>query len=318
MAFRGISRIGVGALTVSAALLLAHSPVPAPTADAVPAGCAPPRISVALPAEVPIVSWAESLTRDDAGNLWVSRTLADTVQRYDASGRLRATVSVPAPGAVRPGPDGRLYVTSGATPANMIPGTPDTGTIVAFDPRRPQPVARTIVRGLGMPNGLAIAADGAMYVADSKLGVVRIRPEGTIDHAWTARAPRNLAPSATVNGTGMNGIVLRGDAAYVTMTSSLSGRVLRVPLHRPEAATPAVDLTAPLPGFVDDLAVLADGSLAAATTTGQIIVATPGRPGRCVIQVGRPVTAVLAEPGGNLLAASETGEVLALRWPAAA
>lgn len=315
MVSRWITRSAVGALTVSAALLAPQSLVSTASAGAVPANCAPPHVSVAVPAPVPVASWAESLTRDSAGDLWVSRTLTNTVQRYDATGRLRTTVSVTAPGAVRSGPDGRLYVASGATPVNMIPGTPNVGTIVSFDPRRPRPVVRTVVRGLGMPNGLAIAADGAMYVADSKLGVVRIRPDRTIDQSWTARAPRNLAPSGTVNGTGMNGIVLRGDAVYVTMTSSLSGRVLRVPLRHPEATTPALDLTAPLPGFVDDLTLLADGALAAATTTGQIIVATPGRPGRCVIQVGPPVTAVLGEADGNLLAASETGDVLAVRWP---
>ncbi|WP_235831404.1 SMP-30/gluconolactonase/LRE family protein [Gordonia zhaorongruii] len=278
-------------------------------AHAATGACADASVRSLIPASPPVASWAENVTYDDAGDLWVSRTLANVIDRYDTEGRRTATIHVTAPGAVRQGADGRMYAASGATPINLIP-TLRRGTLVSFDPADPTGPVRTEVRGLGMPNGLAIADDGAMYVADSSLGVVRIGADKKIDRGWTARAPRNLAPTRTVNGTSMNGIVIIDDAAYVTMTSSLSGRILRVPLDRPEKTTAAVDLTEPLPGIVDDVTALDDRTIAAASTTGQVIIADLKTRDRCTISVGRPVTSLVERADGALVAGSETGEVV--------
>ena len=53
-------------------------------------------------------------------NLWVTRSLGNVVERYDRAGRRTASVPVESPGAVRMGPRGRLYVTSGNSPLNMV------------------------------------------------------------------------------------------------------------------------------------------------------------------------------------------------------
>ncbi|MGC4933974.1 SMP-30/gluconolactonase/LRE family protein [Gordonia sp. DT30] len=259
--------------------------------------------------------WAENVLVTD-GSIWVSRTFGDVVERYDASGRRTESIAVRAPGSIRQGPDGLLYVTSGDTTANMIPGAPRTGSVVRFDPQSRAPIARTFAAGLGMPNGLAIDAHGAVYVADGALGVLRLRPDGHIDEPWSSRAPKNLAPTATVNGTSANGLVAVGDDLYLTMTTSLTGRVLRVPIANPAAVTPAADLTAPLPGILDDLVALDDTTLAVASTTGQLHFVNLRSRQVCSSTVGVPLSALAAVPGqrDTVVATSENGQIMRLRW----
>ncbi len=291
---------------------LAAATVGAPTASASPA-CTTSSVRTLIPAPVPVLSWVENLGYDKAGGLWVSRVQQNVVERYDARGRKTGTVRIDSPGAVRLGPNGRMYVTSGDTTINMIPGLPLRGSIISFDPTAAKPTARTVARGLGMPNGMAITRDGTMYVADSNLGVVKVRKDGSIDRTWTARAPKNLAPNATVNGTGMNGIVISGRVAYVTMTQSLTGRVLRIPLEDPSKTSVAADLTSPWPGVVDGIALVGDSTIAAATTTGQLIVVDLPTGKRCAVNAGRPITSVALTPDKrSLVLGSEDGTVAEL------
>ena len=58
-----------------------------------------------------------------------------------------------------------------------------------------------------MPNGLTFDEKGFGYVADSGVGrgLTRIRPDGSIDRAWTAQAPATLRRVDLVNGIGING-----------------------------------------------------------------------------------------------------------------
>lgn len=284
------------------------------TSSAAPS-CSPSDAGVVIPASPPGLSWAENVGYDRAGNLWVSRSVRNVVERYDQARRLTGSVPIESPGAIRLGPDGRMYVASGDSPVNMIPGLPKTGRIMTFAPSSKQPRARVYTTGLGMPNGLAFANDGAMYVADSSIGVVRIDRRGVIDRSWTARAPKNLSPNAIVNGTGMNGIVIIDDIAYVTLTSSLTGRILRIPLRNPTAVGVAVDLTAPLPGVVDDLAALDSHTIAAATTTGQVIVADLRTGRRCSASLGEPLTSVAVIPSQrhSLVVGTESGNIRLLR-----
>ncbi|MFW0790921.1 SMP-30/gluconolactonase/LRE family protein [Gordonia sp. CPCC 205333] len=285
-----------------------------PPASAAPS-CPSPDAGVLIRTGEPGLSWAENVGYDRDGNLWVSRSLRNVVERYDRSGRLTGSVAVESPGAIRLGPDGRMYVAAGDSPVNMIPGLPRTGRIMAFSPSLKHPRPRAFAIGLGMPNGLAFATDGAMYVADSNIGVVRIDPRGVIDKSWTARAPKNLSPNAVVNGTGMNGIVIIDEIAYVTLTSSLTGRILRIPLRHPNAVGVAVDLTGPLPGVVDDLAALDDHTVAAATTTGQVIVADLRTGRRCTVSLGEPLTSVAVVPARSrtLVIGTESGNIRLVR-----
>ncbi|GAC67718.1 SMP-30/gluconolactonase/LRE family protein [Gordonia soli] len=284
----------------------------APTAGAAPA-CAGVVVTKVEPSPT-LTGWSENVGYDAAGNLWVSRILENVVERRDRQGRVTARVRVESPGAVRRGPDGLLYVASGDSPINMLPGTPLIGKVLRIDPRRLSVPPTVFARGLGMPNGLAVDRTGDVYVSDGRLGVVRIRPDGSIDRAWSAAAPKNLSPNATVNGTGVNGATIVGRTLYVTLTTSASGRVLRVPLADPGAHSVAADLTAPLPGVLDDLTQVTPGRLAVASTTGQVHLVDLATRRTCTVNVGQPVTAVAAVPGstGRLVAATESGALLTL------
>ncbi len=269
-----------------------------------------PAISAATLAPSPApTGWAENVTFDDVGNLWVSRLLEGTVERRDRTGRITARVAVDAPGSLRIGPDGQLYIASGDSPYGDVPGR-----VVRLDPSVSQPHPRIFAAGLAMPNGLAFDRFGHLYVADGRLGVVRLRRDGAIDADWTRRAPKNFPPNSTINGTSTNGIVTIGDHLYVTLTVSLTGRVLRVPIADPTAVTVGADLTGTLPGLLDDLAVLDPNTLAVTMVTGKVGIVDLPTGDVCIAGVGRPVTSVAVRPGRSdrLVAGTETGDLLAI------
>lgn len=271
--------------------------------------CPTPVVRTVLPSPG-VDGWAENLTVDHDGNLWVSRELTNSVQRFDRAGRLTGSVEVTAPGAVRTGPDGALYVTSGDTPLNMAPG-PRRGTILRIDPQAARPTGTVVARGLGMPNGLAFDALGNAYVADGRIGAVRLRHDWTVDPRWSAAAPKSQAPTALVNGSDVNGAVVVGHTLYLTLTTSLTGRVLAVPLEDPEHARVAADLTAPVPGTLDDLAALDDHTLAVTSIDGRVRLVDLRTGRSCAIGVGTPTTAVAVDPEhpGRLLISTEVGQI---------
>lgn len=270
-------------------------------------------VRTALPSSGP-AGWAENLAFDGTSSLWVSRLNENAVERYDDRGRRTARVAVNAPGAVRLGPDGLLYIASGDAVVNMLPGAPRTGTIVRIDPDRVAPAPRIVARGLGMPNGLTFDSAGRLYVADGNLGVLRIGPTGAVDERWSAHAPKNLAPSRVANGTGINGIMAVDGDLFVTLTVSGTGRVLRVPIAAPGATSVAADITRPLPGVLDDLASLDRRTLAVTTPTGQLAFVDLVTGSVCSTTVGQPVTAVAVRPGRGeqLMLSAESGEILAV------
>lgn len=305
---RGSSRVGAVVVAMASVVLGLQ-----PTTAAAAPGCAHVTVTEAVPSSTP-TGWSENVGYDADGNLWVSRILENVVERRDQRGRVTARVRVESPGAVRLGPDGLLYIAAGDSPVNMLPGSPLVGKILRIDPRMPSAPASVFARGLGMPNGLAVDRTGDVYVSDGRLGVVRIRPDGSIDRAWSAAAPKNLTLSATINGTGINGAVIVGRDLYVTLTMSATGRVLRVPLADPAASSVAADLTTPLPGVLDDLTAVGPGQLAVSSTTGQVHLVDLGTDRICTTNVGQPVTALAVIPGstGRLVAGTESGALLTL------
>ncbi|MGX1807435.1 SMP-30/gluconolactonase/LRE family protein [Nocardia sp. NPDC055321] len=307
-----------GGLPIAAVLALAA--ITTGTASAVPGAtevtdaprCAPAVEIGVQRASVPVLDWAENLGYDAAGNLWVARILRGEVQRYDAAGRLTATVAVPAPGAVRLGPDGWMYVASGVLPWNLLTPTLN-GTVVRFDPGAESPVAQPYATGLGMPNGLDFDADGNLYVADSRLGVLRLLPGGGFDAAWNALAPKNFDLAKNVNGMTLNGAAIRGSDLYVTVTSSPTARVLRIPLHAPDRPEVAADLLFAGTALPDDLLAV-DDSLYVATTVGQVVRLDPRTGTTCTVVSGQPATALASDPSDphQLVLATESGDLVRL------
>ncbi|UGT57468.1 hypothetical protein [Nocardia asteroides] len=296
---RCVAHVAVGAALVTTASLGTG------TAGAAPASnCGQASQDVAIRSSVPLLDWSENFGLDADGALWVSRVLRGEVQRYDRDGRLTATVEVAAPGAVRLGPDGLLYVVTGNSP---LAGS---GGIVRFDPAAANPTPTPFATGFPQPNGAAFDADGNLYVTTAN-GVHRLRPDGSEDMDWWA----------AVSIDGPNGVVVSGDSVYVTANyvaggGAPVGRVLRLSRSNPAQATPIADLTSfgALPDFVDDL-VVRDGDLYVTTLAGHLVRVDPKTGATCTVLATQPLTAVVADPTDSsaLLAGSEEGTVLRIR-----
>lgn len=269
--------------------------VPA-TAYAAPASCAPATAATVTRATVPYLDWAENLGFDARGDLWVSRLYRNEVQRYDKAGRVTATVAIASPGAIRLGPDHKLYIVYGDNSVNLLTGTHRSG-VVRFDPAAAAPVPEVFVSGLAMANGAAFDEAGNLYVADTGAGVVRIRPDAAIDTDWTRQASR----------FGLNGLVVQGDSVYATVYLGAREQVLRIPIGAPARPAAVADLSLP-----DDLALGPGGYLYVATTAGTLVRVDPGTHGACTVLTAGPLTAVAVSPDGDrdLLVATGSGEIL--------
>ncbi|WP_454195494.1 SMP-30/gluconolactonase/LRE family protein [Nocardia sp. Marseille-Q1738] len=293
-----------GALLLpAAAVALSGALAPAATAAPPVASCAPAVAATAVPAGLPVLDWSENLGYDAHGNLWVSRLYRNEVQRYDAAGRLTATVPVEFPGAVRLGPDGLLYVVYGDAPSSVV----RPGGVIRFDPSAAAPNPEVFVSGFTMPNGAAFDPAGNLYVATLS-GVVKVRPDGVVDAAW----------SEAVAGLAANGAAVHDGVLYVTANGGPLGRVVRIPLAAPADRGTVADLSSPLPGlpdFADDLLVDQAGILYVTTLAGQLVRVDPATGAGCAVLNGQPLTAVAAIPGRSdeLLASTEGGAILRIR-----
>lgn len=288
----------VGASVATFAVVGATLLVPAP-ASAQPRPCAPATVTTAVAARIPLLDRSDNVGLDAAGNLWVSRVFRNVVERYDPAGNLTASVPVTFPGAIRPGPDGMLYVNFG----NLITSALlRTGGVVRFDPAAPAPVPEVFVDGIGMTNGAAFDHDGNLYVTDADGGIARVRRDGSIDTEWTAAAPQ---------AAGFHGVAAHGDSLYVTVPSGPAGRVLRLPIADPTATTPVADL-ATGPG---DVVFGPDDLLYVTTEAGRLVRVDPAGAGTCAIDSPQPITAVALSAGTNpaVFAGTEGGDVQRIR-----
>jgi virginiamycin B lyase len=288
------------AATLTLAALSIVAPAPA---GGVPVGCAPATVNTAVSTGIPILDMSENIGYDAAGDLWVARVLRNEVQRYDAAGNVTARVPVFAPGAIRLGPDNLLYVNFGNFTANIVPGS-RTGGVVRFDPSTIGAAPEVFATGLGMPNGAAFDDAGYLYVADTSAGVVRIRPDGSIDADWTRQARHFSA----------NGIAVLGDSVYVTIMATPSSQVVRIPIANPAAQSVAAELSPglTLPAIPDDLVVGSDDQLYVTTTTGRLFRVDPTNGNTCTVLGGEPITSAATVPGrdGQLILGTETGNLL--------
>ncbi|MFX0574011.1 SMP-30/gluconolactonase/LRE family protein [Nocardia nepalensis] len=298
----------MNAARVGAAIVCAVVGVIPVSAAAETVSCGTATATIVAAAVVRDEDWAEGLAYDARGDLWVSRVRRNEVVRYDPSGRVTATVAVSYPGAVKLGPDQRIYVTYGNFPTNLIPGSTGGG-VVRIDPSAETPQAENFASGLGMANGAAFETAGNLFVADTSTGVVRIRPDGSVDTEWS-----NLA-----RHFGADGILVDGDALYVTLYLSPNGRILRIPLDDPSHATVVADLAvgSGAPPLPDDLAIGPDGLLYDATTSGRLVRINPADHSTCTVLTGEPMTSILVSRSSatEFLVGTASGNLLRVRLP---
>jgi sugar lactone lactonase YvrE len=279
-------RPGVTVLAAVAAALLALAGVAGP-ASATPAVTlttpvcpgVPATVSVFHPGGIPLLDWRENLAFDGLGGMWVSHLMSNEVERYDSAGRLTMTVHVASPGAIVLGRDGLLYVVFGDIPTSAL--DPASAGVVRFDPRAANPVPQTFVSDLAGANGLAIDAAGNLYVSnETGTGIYKVRPDGSMDAAWTA--------SASVFGT--NGLAIVGGDLYANVTFDPRSGIQRVPLADPVVHAPAAQLSLnplTLPKGLDDLTPNGAGDLyTVAFLAGQLLRVDPATGSSCVLASG--------------------------------
>lgn len=277
---RRISAAGTPlALALAAALSggVASAVPPSPLGSLAPIGPCEGQAPTVAPfgdASLPVLGWRENLVFDGRGRMWVSSVLENRVDGYDAAGHRVASVEVGSPGGLAVGAGGEVFVVT--DPLVVAP----TSTIRAFDPDSPRPHARLVATLPGGKNGLAADAEGNLYATgENAAGVTRVRPDGTVDEGWSARA--------AVHGT--NGIAVRDRTAFVSVTFATDTVLHAIPLDRPEEHRATVLTRLPeLARGLDDLAVTEDAIYAAGMTGGEILRVDRASGAACVLVGGIP------------------------------
>lgn len=263
----------LGVLGLLASLVL----VPATTSPARAATlghcAAPARLDVFKEGGIPLLDWRENLEFDGRGTLWVAHLTKNRVEGYAPDGTLRTSVTVSGPGGIRRGPDGMMYVNYGVNPL-----THDSG-IVRFDPAAARPKAERFVSGLSGINGLAVDTEGNFYLSrELATGILKIRPDGTRDEAWTKAA----------DVFGANGLTIVGDQLYASVITDTTSPIVRIPLKDPAARSTVVRLGSSLldTKVLDDLTSF-DGDLVVASfRKGQLLRVDPATGRTCVLTDG--------------------------------
>ncbi|WP_171169106.1 SMP-30/gluconolactonase/LRE family protein [Streptomyces sp. I05A-00742] len=231
------------------------------------------RVEVFRKGGVPLLDWRENLEFDGRGTLWVSHVAKHRVEGYAPDGTLRTTVPVTGAGGIRRGPDGMMYVNFGVNPL-----TPHGG-IMRFDPSAAHPTPRKVVDGISGVNGLAIDSAGNFYLSrELSTGILKIRPDGTRDEAWTR--------AADIFGT--NGLDIIGDQLYASVLTDLTSRVVRIPLDDPGRHTTVARLSPnPLRGkLLDDMTHFRGDLVVAGFGSGELIRVDPATGNSCVLVKG--------------------------------
>lgn len=276
------------ALALAVALSLCLSPGLSPHAGANPLGSLapvpacdgpPPRITpfgdaATTSTAAPVLGWRENLAFDGRGRMWVSSVLGDRVEAFDASGRRVATVRIASPGGVAVTPAGDVVVVTGALP------TAPHSSIYAFDPDVADPTPRLVATLPAGKNGLAVDAAGNMYTTGTFAPTVtKVRPDGSVDADWSARA--------AVFGT--NGIAIRGDTAVVSVTTSVDTVIHELPLGDPAAGRATVVTRLPdVPRGLDDLTVTDRAIYTVGWTGGEVLRLDRATGSACVLAAGIP------------------------------
>jgi hypothetical protein len=292
-----------GLIALAAAWAVAFGPAGASPAGTEPCpDAAPPSTFAAVPDDLENLHF-------HGGHLYT--TGGDgLLRRYAPNGDEAAVADLgQRSGAMVTGTDGALYVRVGSAP----------GEVWRFADPATSGAHTTAATGLDGANGMAVDADGDIYVSDEPAGRIYRLPAGD-PAAWevltTLDGPNGLAIDAAAR------------AMYVAMTTDGRSTILALDLDDPSQVTQVASLSfgfvslnvfatppAPKPEqpsdpssplvfkALDDLTLGPDGMLyAAAWMTGEVLRVDPGTGAACAVASG------LAQPSSARVAAGFGGE----------
>ncbi len=214
----------------------------------------------------------ESVTADDAGNLYVS--VGGTLCKLTTDHQLSLLATLPIPqGAVslgvKVGPDGFLYVSSAgfppSPPAPFVWRVSPAGDVSLFASFPEESI----------PNDLAFDPRGDLYVTDSALGQIwKIDPAGS-PPVWLADPLLQgdpAHPAAVVSALGANGIAFDRSRRHLYVGNTDFGRILRIGIQRGRAHGIEVVASSDVLVGADGIAFDATGTLYVAVNTTDRIV----------------------------------------------
>lgn len=232
----------------------------------------------------------ESVTADDAGNLYFS--MGGTLQKYTASRQLIQLATIPIPveqGAVtlgvKVGPDNDIYVIG----ASFNPAV-SAASVWRVSPDGQQVSAFATLPADSIPNDLVFDPQGNLYVTDSSQGQIwKIDPAGHPE-IWFADPLLLGSQTAPIAGSplGANGIAFDRFRRHLYVANTDFGRLVRIGFHagRPHGieVVTAGDLLRGADGIAFDavgnlyVAVNAADRIAVVTPFGATFVLVEGSP----------------------------------------
>jgi streptogramin lyase len=233
----------------------------------------------------------ESITMDESGNLFLS--MGTSIGRVTPAGEFSRYATLPlASGSfalgVKVGPDGALYVASGAftaaPPQAFVWRIPARGAVEKF----------ATLDARGFPNDLLFDADGSLYVTDPFLGrIYRIGSTGQAELWLSHRALMGNAaqPALAVHEFGIDGLAF-SDQDELFVGNLDAGAVLHIPRRKDgSAGSPEVFVQNPLLEGADGLAFDRNGTLFVAVNAQDRLVSIDPTGNLSVVAEGAPLDA---------------------------
>lgn len=233
----------------------------------------------------------ESIAADRFGNLYVS--IGATIVKVNGAGTTSTLATLPAPAGtfatgVKVGPDGALYVASGAFDPTL-----DSAGVWRVSPFTGDVELVASLQAGGFPNDLAFDRRGRIYVTDSFLGrIYRIEQNGSAS-VWLsdpALSGNPADPVLLLHDFGANGIAFDQSKKTLYVSNLDYGAILSIPVERngsPGDIT--IEAQSPLLEGADGIALDSRGTIYVAVNW-QDAIATVDRGGNIdVIAEGSPL-----------------------------
>lgn len=192
---------------------------------------ASPAVSTLKAYDASLGELPESVSADDAGNLFVS--VGGKVGKFSVDHVYTTLANVPIPtGAftvgIKVGPEGALYVASGALTADLAAAAiwrvTQSGNAQVF----------ASLPAEGFPNDMAFDKCGELYVTDSFLGLIwkidrHGHPQVWFEDPLLQGNP--AAPVPIIHSFGANGIAFDASREHLYISNTDYGRIMRIRLH---------------------------------------------------------------------------------------